>query len=245
MQNLFLILTDKPSRLVRIYSDSERNNFTLKLEAEVNDSFKEYLNIYITSDEEIKDCWVLNTKRNEFYFCEDYLGIQPNLKKIILTTDPDLIADGIQAIDDDFLEWFVKNPTCEFVEVNSYHIKGDVSGKLHYKIIIPQEEPKPFELPKALPDDIFYQSLGTKQETIEEHLNAKLEFIHEASRNMDFDLGFKTGGIIGANYQAERMYSEEDFKLFARQYYREIKLDKSNLLWDDLADKCLEQFKKK
>jgi hypothetical protein len=41
------------------------------------------------------------------------------------------------------------------------------------------------------------------------------------------------------------MYSEEDFKLFARQYYREIKLDKSNLLWDDLADKCLEQFKKK
>ena len=49
----------------------------------------------------------------------------------------------------------------------------------------------------------------------------------------------------GAKWQAERMYSEEEFKLFARQYYREIKLDKSNLLWDDLADKCLEQFKKK
>jgi len=43
----------------------------------------------------------------------------------------------------------------------------------------------------------------------------------------------------------ERMYSEEDFKLFARQYYREIKMDKSNLLWTELADKCLEQFKKK
>ena len=43
----------------------------------------------------------------------------------------------------------------------------------------------------------------------------------------------------------ERSYSAEDFKLFARQYYREIKLDKSNLLWDELADKCLEQFKKK
>lgn len=45
--------------------------------------------------------------------------------------------------------------------------------------------------------------------------------------------------------QQERMYSEEDFKLFARQYYREIKLDKSNLLWDVLADKSFEQFKKK
>jgi hypothetical protein len=27
------------------------------------------------------------------------------------------------------------------------------------------EEPNPFELPKALPDDVFYQSLEPKQET--------------------------------------------------------------------------------
>lgn len=45
--------------------------------------------------------------------------------------------------------------------------------------------------------------------------------------------------------EKERMYSEEDFKLFARQFYREIKMDKSNLLWEELADKCFEQFKKK
>ena len=51
--------------------------------------------------------------------------------------------------------------------------------------------------------------------------------------------------IAGANWQAERSYSEEDFKEFARNYYREIKLDKSNLLWEVLADKCFEQFKKK
>jgi hypothetical protein len=36
--------------------------------------------------------------------------------KIILTTDQDLIKDGVQAIDDEFLEWFVKNPSCEEVE---------------------------------------------------------------------------------------------------------------------------------
>ena len=51
--------------------------------------------------------------------------------------------------------------------------------------------------------------------------------------------------ILFAKWQQERMYSEEDFKLFARQYFREIKMDKSNLLWEDLADKCLEQFKNK
>jgi len=50
------------------------------------------------------------------------------------------------------------------------------------------------------------------------------------------------GFINGAEWQAKRMYSEEDFKLFARQFYKEIKTDTSNLLWEELADKCLEQF---
>jgi hypothetical protein len=36
-------------------------------------------------------------------------------KKIILTTDQDLIKDGVQAIDDEFLEWFVSNPSCEYI----------------------------------------------------------------------------------------------------------------------------------
>jgi hypothetical protein len=59
-------------------------------------------------------------------------------KKIILTTDQDLIVDGIQAIDDEFLEWFIKNNSCEEVEIEDY-------GTLYnfrYLILIPQEEPK-------------------------------------------------------------------------------------------------------
>jgi hypothetical protein len=60
-------------------------------------------------------------------------------KKVILTTDPDLIKDGVQAIDNTFAEWFVKNSNVEFVEVEPDYeeIKGD-----YYKIIISQEEPK-------------------------------------------------------------------------------------------------------
>lgn len=53
MKNLYLLPTNKPSRLVKIYNDVNRETFTLKLDVEVNDSFKEYVNIYITSDEEI------------------------------------------------------------------------------------------------------------------------------------------------------------------------------------------------
>jgi hypothetical protein len=75
-------------------------------------------------------------------------------KKIILTTDPQLIADGVQAIDDEFLEWFVKNPDCESIGfvVENYKedewVDDDFGGEIYtfeyerYKIIIPQEEPK-------------------------------------------------------------------------------------------------------
>jgi hypothetical protein len=72
--------------------------------------------IYITSDEKPKaGDWSLY--QNKIHKCiEDIVGDE--FKKIILTTDQDLIADGVQAIDDEFLEWFVENPSCEWVEVD-------------------------------------------------------------------------------------------------------------------------------
>jgi hypothetical protein len=53
-----------------------------------------------------------------------------------------LIKDGVQSIDDEFLEWFVKNPSCEFVEVDkNWNYPLDKSWE--YKLrIIPKEEPK-------------------------------------------------------------------------------------------------------
>ena len=73
-----------------------------------------------------------------------------DVKKIILTTDQELIKDGVQAIDDEFLEWFVNNPSCEKVEVKKEYITplGDIvetcydNERLNYKIIIPKEEAK-------------------------------------------------------------------------------------------------------
>ena len=149
MKNLYLLPIEKSSRLVKIYNDVNRETFSLKLDVEVNDSFKEYVNVYITSDEEIKEgdvveipCGVDKVKElhwkfgndNPSYIVEDIFiyklrygqkegELQINsfryedVKKIILTTDQDLIEDGVQATDDEFLEWFVKNPSCEWVEV--------------------------------------------------------------------------------------------------------------------------------
>jgi len=114
---------------------------------------KKNTNIYITANEKPKlNDWFLDILDNVMFRVteEDILiaeldGLPFNFKKIILTTDQDLIKDGIQAIDDEFLEWFVKNPSCEFVEVNDWmDDKGNIAfnGKTRYQIIIPKEELK-------------------------------------------------------------------------------------------------------
>ena len=116
MKNIHILPTDKPSRLVKFFT----NKLHLCKEILPIQDEEQYQNIYITSDEEIKqgDWCIYKTGEIIHYLVK--LNID-NLKKIILTTDPDLIKDGVQAIDDDFLEWFVKNPSCE--EVKTYIVK--------------------------------------------------------------------------------------------------------------------------
>jgi hypothetical protein len=106
-------------------------------------------NIYITSDEFIEEGdFGLNLSTKNIVQYDGIKGLDSYYKKIILTTDQDLIADGVQAIDDEFLEWFVKNPSCEKVEVINNGRSGVFSdGTIgiiynNYKIIIPKEEPK-------------------------------------------------------------------------------------------------------
>ena len=153
-KNCWLIPTDKPSRL-----KSNKNVFDYS-PAMMFIQEKDWKNqhIYITNDEEIKEGdWVFNF---EYHYIVQYDSKKHDskfwYKKIILTTDIDLIKDGVQAIDDEFLEWFVKNPSCESVEVKKICANcGDIDcihaicsshiaqkKGITYKIIIPKEEPK-------------------------------------------------------------------------------------------------------
>jgi hypothetical protein len=148
MKNIHVLPTDKPSRLQKFINYVvDKIEFELCSKAEF---FNKGQHIYITNDEEIKDGnWHLNIVTNKI--SKYNIGLlNPNrssYKKIILTTDQDLIKDGVQAIDDDFLEWFVKNPSCESVVVepipnNNWGFDLEEPMTLGYKIIIPQEEPK-------------------------------------------------------------------------------------------------------
>jgi hypothetical protein len=70
-----------------------------------------------------------NKKRTDLEECiihykgNYYLKTDVGYKKIILTDNKDLIKDGVQAIDDEFLEWFVKNPSCESAMVEEKYRK--------------------------------------------------------------------------------------------------------------------------
>jgi len=119
MKNIHILPTDKPSRLYQIKGEP------LMLDSKF-DNGTANKHIYITNDEEIKEGdWVF---KFEYDYIVQYDSKKHDdkfwYKKIILTTDLDLIKDGVQGIPDEFLEWFVKNPTCEFVEVYNDKIVG-------------------------------------------------------------------------------------------------------------------------
>ena len=223
MKNIHILPTDKPSRLVKIYNDVDRETFTLKLDVEVNDSFKEYVNIYITSDEEIKD--------GDYYYDNIVLQVRQwksfmiynNVQhfKIILTTDQDLIEDGVQEIDDEFLEWFVKNPNCEEIEVVDVRSLGVYGSYYPYKINITKEDPK--------------------QETLEEVAKK----YHEDNKYKSNYPHCPQSFIDGAKWQQEQnknLYSEEDMHKLMYEYQEWLVLTLEPV---KTFEEWFKQFKKK
>ena len=167
MKNIHVLPTDKPSRLFEIF----QFNFVFDNQNMYSEEYKKLhsyknKNIYIINDEDImiNDYFIAGVN---IYQClssaelED-LSIDSYCKKIILTTDQDLIKDGVQAIDDEFLEWFVKNPSCEWVEIKSWiktYEDGSSFDRIDYEIIIPKEEPKQERIYSELKIDKILQKL--------------------------------------------------------------------------------------
>ena len=120
MKNIHLIPTDKHAKQITITSGN-------------GDRVSE------EGIHHIAGSWVFDIINNKVYkTCVNIISGE-DIKKIILTDNQELIKDGVQAIDDEFLEWFVNNPSCEEVEIESINI-GD--GKLGYIICKPKKESK-------------------------------------------------------------------------------------------------------
>ena len=211
-------------------------------------SYKEFVNqkyedislnqnqhIYITNDEEIKkgDKSLLFVEGFEPIILTHFEPIEEGYKgkKIILTTDQDLINDGVQAIDDEFLEWFVNNPSCESVEViplrksSGWYDEKEVWhwDFLAYKIIIPQEEPK--------------------QETLEEVAENKFGKVNPTLGKSDYRIGYESGLIDGAKWQQEKSYSEEEVRTAIFTSFL-LGVDRG-FYSKEIEDKIIQKLKKK
>ena len=188
MKNIHVLPTDKPSRIYLIKSNNKLGITSNNPEFTENfGSGTQNQHIYITNDEEIKVGDFFYSVRGVIEKAIINYPKGEHFGKLILTTDQNLIKYGVQAIDDEFLEWFVKNPSCEEVEVSYEVLKPFQGEEKGYLIHCPDNEV--LEEPK--------------QETLEEAA--------EKWFNKDgFYPNPKQGFISGAKWQQERSYNEEE-----------------------------------
>jgi hypothetical protein len=239
MKNIHIIPTENYSDLV--HSTNKYGGYFLSRHySPMKGMGDSYQNIYITDDSEIKEGdWVYCRTENRVLISNVSYSKLDDRFKIILTTDQDLIKDGVQAIDNKFLEWFVKNPSCEFVEIHKekQHIGEEIDesypkGFFDYKSIIPQEEPK--------------------QETLEEDIKRYEKFIvaHDENYTVSDDVQdlkesyyYKGRRDECIKWKAKRMYSEEEVRKIAEEVrWQAIG---NPLEFTKNFEKWFEQFKKK
>ncbi len=239
MKNIHVLPTDKPSRLVL----DVNNNLALAFNKSIEENALYKRTIYITSDEEIKEGYYYDLTHNIVMKSIFYQSSDKNCKKIILTTDQDLIKDGVQAINDEFLEWFVKNPSCEDVEVLKCPIEG------LYTLIPKEEETKCYcghtttcdcgpeqhvDLINSNIDEFDKALKLSKQETLEEAAERRFP-----SKMEMYDV-FKEG----AKWQQER--NEEDLKSAWDSSEQNMRFTFSSSAYRNISFKqWLEKFKKK
>ena len=197
-------------------------------------------NIYITSDEEIKEGdWFLEKAGRQYpIHWNDVDKLNRHCKKIILTTDP--LLDGVQAIDDEFLEWFTKNPSREYVNFTSH---GNEKGTKDYELIIPKKVPNLTD-EKGQPMTYWGGLAEPSQEPLEEADYEKLKQSLIEFRKVPITF-----------VPDERMFSEEDMIRFAefvatypdknKNVHGQMLHAKSKYDGSERTIDLLEQFKKK
>jgi hypothetical protein len=232
MKNVHLIPTDKLSRLGRFV---DTGNLFLRTPNDLPRG--ENVNVYITDDSKIREGYYLDLTHNIVMKSVFYPSSDKNCKKIIITTDPELIKDGVQEIPNDFLEWLVKSPSCQY---------GGYKDIAWDKIITLKEKPKQYPIGGYAPG--FYscecitcktEFMGDKlaiqcepcaikttqeepkQETIEEAAVKYVRNKHDNTHKLISKYSFKDGAKSNAardywfsqfQKQDKTKFSEEDMK---------------------------------
>jgi hypothetical protein len=273
MKNIHVLPTDKPSRL----SIGNNKNFVFGILRTAVESYNnDFTNqhIYITSDEEIKEGdWFYakySSSKYPIYKCKNtkcYWELKESKiigRKIILTTDQDLIKDGVQSIIDEFLEWFVSKANdsgkpIDIVEVEMNQGRYfDYGGNVHianaYKIIIPYEEPKQRlekyserfdndDSPIGNPETWGKRVLTEEDIFNKRDIDAVTDYIgKETSKQETLEEVDEIITTTKFSWEQERSYSEEDVK---NAFLDGWQLRDGDLPFPKAKKKWFEQFKNK
>lgn len=171
------------------------------------------------------------------------------------------IEDGVQAIDDEFLEWFVKNPSCERIEIKDSKIvkqhtwDGSNDGEIIWEkqIIIPQEKPEISDEAKERAKNymVLKGALEIKEETLEEAAEnygwrIKTNIFSDQVKANELAESAKQDFIEGAKWQAERRYSEEEVQKICKELFFTMANGEKNVIHKESDfEKWFEQHKKK
>jgi hypothetical protein len=236
MKNIHVLPADKPSngyilgKCIKELSDVKIGQLVKTYYLMFDEEYFKPQNIYITSGAE-------DINENDYIISKDGRLVQvsyllskdlEDASKVILTTDQDLIKDDIQAIDDEFLEWFVSKANDSGKPIDIVEVKQIFGiGRVYtaYEIIIPKEEPKQEtleEVAEKYSEEFFnrdeismrnskvsyiagakWQAKQDKQEV--QDLKSRLDFVHESSA--------KAIELIEAlQLQTEGMYNEDTIR---------------------------------
>lgn len=125
MKNIYLLNTEMPTDGIVIgrnagVSFTEYREELIKLPVETfRGNYYEPVNIYITSEDkiELNDYIVDNWQVEKWKDRSSLLG----KKKVIMTTDKQLISERIQEVDDGFLDWIIQNHDTNYIKIEEYY----------------------------------------------------------------------------------------------------------------------------
>jgi hypothetical protein len=236
MKNIHILPTDKPSRISIRDID---NKLCIHRPEVVYRGINQRginQNIYITSDEKPKagEYAIATLNGNSEVVQLNQSTCIYYDSKIVLTTDQDLNKDGVQAIDDEFLEWFVKNPNCEEVLVIknwNYPLDKRWEYKINF-IIIKEYDPNQnalnFEIDalKRQVEVLKHQQEQFTQEGFDNITNQVKEM--ETEKTNDELIGSIINGSLLIDIR--RILDEKVQPIKERKCYIQQKLDEANEL---------------
>lgn len=280
MKNIFTVPSSNPSH---IHFNKEDNKLMLVDDLPVDGKSWEPAHVYITTSETITEPgWCLSVPfKNEVFKAIEVtkcrsvrrarLHLYPEgwCEEIILTTDPVLIKDGIQKLDDTFVEKLIANPV-HFAEVDQVSLR---TLAIEWWGSLSTEETSDIERLNGIYGhdqgttemevvDFFIAERGLDKNT--HHYNTVMHEVHleesnhiltidDAAKNWVFDInghkwssnddtaGDNYGSFkAGAQWNESKMYSAEELRSIIKKYSAE----RTDEDWESSDDEWLSKFKK-